>query len=570
MKSCHHRIATAVAIAALAALSARAVVATPRALTGSLQRPQVIAWGTCPESWVGSTSDSLGDRLQCGSMTVPLDHVAPDGRMMEVGVVRVRAGTRAQREGAIFFNNGGPGSHPGKLLQATAAAWARADPNDPDEVDKRRLSERYDFVAVIPRGLVGSSEFSCGPSVPRGFPFLPTHLDDDTWNLAVADARAVVQGCRAFESARYINTEQFVHDMDALRRSLGDDRLHFYGISYGGMVGAWYAATYPEHAGRMLLDSTLDFTRDYRMATRASMLALHGEFTRKAIAPLLANARRYGLGTSNDAASAIDDLPPRIREVWVREMTSPVRLAAALHVASWMRRDNPATFDALAYILQRSPTSADHSLDRSIRWEASRLASVLYAPPRIPHGFFTATDQDAVRTLVPCNDWAWTRGEEAIRDTLRQDAARYFSVTGEETLDELVCLHWGAPSSRAPDLAHLGNVTPFLLIQSEKDTSTPIGGARRIVDRFATANMLLVRGSSLHGVFNYTTSPCVERTAARYLLTGIVPASASRIAACEGRFDNPLDALPGAAPTPASVPVPVPVDVPLPAGHDEL
>lgn len=117
-------------------LVALAALASLPALCGATSTPiPTIAWGTCSESWVGHASSVLGTRLQCGSMKVPLDHVAPDGREMDVGVIRIRAAEPTQREGAIFFNPGGPGMHPGKLLRwlparhrsrpATSAVCAR-------------------------------------------------------------------------------------------------------------------------------------------------------------------------------------------------------------------------------------------------------------------------------------------------------------------------------------------------------------------------------------------------------------------------------------------------------------
>lgn len=545
-----------------------ALILPNAAAAGSLSLPQTIAWGSCPEAWTGMPSPELGERLQCGAMTVPLDHLALDGRMTEVGVIRVRAAIPAQREGAIFFNKGGPGSHPGKLLRSTATIWATKSPDDPDDVDKRRLSERYDLVAVIPRGLVGSSEFRCVTSLVRGFAFLPTHLDDDNWNLAVDEAQSIVDTCSAPEQARYINTEQHVHDMDMLRRSLGDARLHFYGISYGGMVGAWYAATYPDHVGRMLLDSTMDFMHDYRTATRAALEARYRTFTATAVTPLLDNAARYGLGSADDVATSIDNLPARIREVWAERIYTPPSLAAALHVASWLQNDNPPTLDVMARLIERSPTSTDVALDSVIRLEALRLAADLYAPPNIRPALSDNPARDSVRTVVPCNDLAWTRSEQEIRATARENAARYINTTGEETLDELVCTRWGGPSARAPDYSQLDQAPPFLLVQSERDGTTPLSGASGIIERFANARMLLVRHADLHGVFNFTRSGCIERTAAHYLLTGTLPGSDSRVLACDGTHGNPLYAMPG-APRPAAGD-PVPVEASQPPGHDEL
>ncbi|HEY4292604.1 alpha/beta fold hydrolase [Luteibacter sp.] len=549
-------------------LVTRSVFGTPHTFPVMPFDPTLeIAWGDCPESWVGQPSDLLAGRVQCGTMRAPVDHVAPDERRFDVGVIRVSAAVPAQREGAIFFNKGGPGSHPGKLLMSLARSWTLIQSDDPDEVNKRRLAERYDLVAVIPRGLTGSGDFRCVTGMPARYAFLPTNLDDDNWRLVLEEAQSVVDACGAVAHARYINTEQHVHDMDMLRRALGDERLHFYGISYGGMVGAWYASIYPEHTGRMLLDSSLDFTGDYRTAIRAAMDARHREFFDKAVTPLLRETARYGLGTDKEAVvTAIDALPARIRKVRAR-IQSPLELAAALHVGALLRTDDPSTLEAMTRLLQRPLTGNDALLDGRIRRSALWFASAIYASPQVPE--FSSTHQgDSVRAVVPCNDMQWTRSEQAIRRTAVQDAARYYSATGGETFEELVCTRWGGRSARAPVLSTMGRVPPFLLVQSDQDTSTPLAGAARILDRFANGRLLLVRQSSLHGVFNFNTSSCIETTASHYLLTGVFPDSPSRVLACDGAFDNPVDALPGSPAPPASEPAPV--AAPVPPRHDEF
>jgi pimeloyl-ACP methyl ester carboxylesterase len=531
----------------------------------------VIAWGTCPESWVGTPSGTLGARLRCGTMKAPLDHIAPDGREIDVGVIRIRAAEPAQREGAIFFNQGGPGTHPGKLLRSMGEGWSGMDTADPDEGDKRRLADRYDLVAVIPRGLVGSGSLLCESDQPQppARAFLPTHPDDANWRLTVDEALATVEACTTPAAARYINTEQHVHDMDMLRRSFGDDLLHFYGISYGGMVGAWYASMYPTRTGRLLLDSSMDFMHGYRAAALRSLEARHRSFNEDVVTPLLRHAAYYGLGNSSDAiASAIDDFPARAREAWSGQLDTPARLAAALRLAEWLATDNPPTLEMMTRFIHRAKFSSDHGLDRRLRWEAAQLARGLYTP-----SFAESSDSPDfvsafVRTATACNDMPWPRSEAEIRESSWRYAARFFNFNGDETTEELTCLHWGGPRARQPELTVLRTVAPFLLIQSEKDTSTPLSGASHMLNAFNNARMLLVRNSSQHGVFNFTTSPCIERTAARYLLTGALPVTRSRAFACDELFDNPVDALPGRAPP---VTEPTPMDGPLmPPGHEEF
>jgi pimeloyl-ACP methyl ester carboxylesterase len=529
-----------------------------------------ISWGLCPESWVGTPSGVLGQRLQCGTLLAPLDHLFPDGRNIHVGVVRVQAAHANEREGAIFFNKGGPGGHPGRLLRSMAEGWTGMDVNDPDDGDKRRLAERFDLIAVIPRGLDGSEPIRCVSGLPPRHAFLPTDQSDANWAQVVDDAQAVADACMSpvYPNVRYVNTEQHVHDMDAVRRALGDERLNFYGISYGGRVGAWYAATYPAHTGRLLLDSSMDFTHDYRAALRLSQVARQREFDDDVLAPLLREPSRFGLGSSaDDVALAVEQLPARARAAWTGWLDSTPRLAAALHVAGWLERLAPADLTAMNRLIRRARFSTEPILDSRIRWEATQLSSVLYTPPPLGASYGLGPEGDSVRIITACNDAPWLRNDTAIRESLRRYASRFIHFNGSEILEELTCTHWGGHSARQPDLSILANAPPFLLIQSEKDTSTPLAGGSFILDAFPNARMLLVRESKQHGIFNFTTSGCIERTAATYLLSGALPESRSRVFACGDANENPAEALPG---TPRPPTAPVAVDEPPLQEHDEF
>lgn len=526
-----------------------------------------IAWGACPDAWVGNTPGRLRDRLQCATIQAPLDHVIRDGRTLTVGVIRVRAGVPSQREGSIFFNPGGPGIHPGRLLRSIVHDWAGIDARDPYEGSKRLLADRFDIVAVIPRGLIGSTEIRCLDGLPAAHAYVPTHLDDVNWGLMTAAAASAVRACAAPAHAYYINTEQHVHDMDMVRRSLGDARIHIYGASYGGMIAAWYAANYPQSTGRMLLDSTLDFTHDYVTAVRLNLRARHDTIQRDVVQPVLDNPARFGLGRDPRAvATAIANLPSRIREVWFAGMESPAELAAALLVAPWWRDTRPPSYGAMETLIQRAPIAPDAGMANRIRAAARLLATKLYAPPRTTPRFVDSPEGDSVRSVVVCNDIPWVLSEQDIRARAQADASRYWSYTGDTTMQELMCQRWGGATARQPDLAVLEQAPPFLMLQSDHDDITPPSGAAHILSHFPNAHLLMVRDSNVHGLFNFTASPCIESTAANYLLTGALPDTPTRVAACHGTQGNAVDVIPGAPRRPIAAPEPSPA----PAVHDEL
>jgi pimeloyl-ACP methyl ester carboxylesterase len=36
-------------------------------------------------------------------------------------------------------------------------------------------------------------------------------------------------------------------DLDLMREAVGDEKLHYYGVSYGTLLGSMYANMYPEN-----------------------------------------------------------------------------------------------------------------------------------------------------------------------------------------------------------------------------------------------------------------------------------------------------------------------------------
>jgi pimeloyl-ACP methyl ester carboxylesterase len=239
------------------AVAHAATSATTHAVLTTPASSPAILWGACPSTVVYGDWPELGGRLRCARLSMPLDHSHADGRSIDVGVARISAALPGEREGTIFVNNGGPGAQSAAFIASMMSAFSHIEYSDPLHGLKRLLSDRFDIVAVIPRGLPGGWSFDCVSEVMGTHLPLDTHRDDANWAKAVADARQLAASCsRPVESA-YISTWQHVHDMEAVRIALGEKRIHFYGASYGGKVGTWYASLFPQQLGRLLLDSSM-------------------------------------------------------------------------------------------------------------------------------------------------------------------------------------------------------------------------------------------------------------------------------------------------------------------------
>ena len=95
-------------------------------------------------------------------------------------------------------------------------------------------------------------------------------LEDADWSpddQAETDALVAVNKdfaaqCREHSGALldHISSIENAYDMDLVRVLLGQRRLNWYGVSYGTWLGAVYAELYPDHVGRMVLDSAVNVT----------------------------------------------------------------------------------------------------------------------------------------------------------------------------------------------------------------------------------------------------------------------------------------------------------------------
>lgn len=77
-----------------------------------------------------------------------------------------------------------------------------------------------------------------------------------------------------------IATSHTARDLDLMRYLLGDERLHYFGVSYGTALGAVYAHLYPSHVGRLVLEASVDPTEDLDEEQVSQVKAVQAAFDR--------------------------------------------------------------------------------------------------------------------------------------------------------------------------------------------------------------------------------------------------------------------------------------------------
>jgi pimeloyl-ACP methyl ester carboxylesterase len=190
--------------------------------------------------------------FECATVGVPLDYDAPGGARISIAMVRLPAANPSLRQGSLFINPGGPGGSGVDFAVAAAPFLFTQDVRD-----------RFDIVGFDPRGIIRSDPLRCfgtprqwGPYfTPFTFPL--TEAEVQQW---IAADRYLDGACarRGGAILDHMSTANVARDMDRLRQAVGDQKLTYYGVSYGSMLGQTYANMFPESFRALVIDGVLD------------------------------------------------------------------------------------------------------------------------------------------------------------------------------------------------------------------------------------------------------------------------------------------------------------------------
>lgn len=508
------------AFGALACTPAYATAPAAYAVPSVPVRP--ITWRDCTMPGTATFASVLGSRLRCGTLLVPLDHHRPDAGDITLTVVRIAAERPDKRVGTLFVNPGGPGGDAGFFATMLASVWKNATPDDRVHGDKRRLAEAFDIVAVIPRGLPGSAPLTCEAELPRRVASIL--VDRSPRNIAAWDltARRYADACRADPRQPFISTAQTVYDHDLVRRALGETTFNFYGVSYGTWLGAWYGATYPEHVGRMVFDSSMDFTTSLEANYLLSAPALQETFDRRVVGPAVAKPALYGLGSHRSSVhEVLRGLVLSVRDAWTSRYRAPEDLMAAKAASDWLRSDPALDKAAMRTRIAQQIFSADDTVNTRVRDAAESAVERIYTEATEPGP--RLSPMTAMIVTLACNDTPATSDAGAWQEIVASYARDYPAGRSGDLMNP--CVFANGPNAVKPPIERLARAGRILMLSSEFDVLTPVAGALRTLNGLPNASLLVLRESPEHMLFTLTDEACVERTTARFLLDGRQPSS---------------------------------------------
>ena len=265
-----------------------------------------IAWGSC---------DPPGAALQCARVAVPLDWDHPNGKQIELSVIRHLASQPNKRIGSLFMDPGGPG--------LSGVEFVRDNGPDLDEV----AGGRFDVVGWDPRGTNRSSLVQCFTSDQAAQQFwagvsIPTTRDESQAYQRKTVELAQRCGQVSGDLLAHISTADTARDLDELRRLVGDDKLTYVGLSYGTMIGQIYVNLFPDRVRAMVLDGLVDAV-EYTTSAETRVANQSSAFD-AVLAKFVELCQNAGPGRCALAGHGNESVAQRVAQVFAKARETPI------------------------------------------------------------------------------------------------------------------------------------------------------------------------------------------------------------------------------------------------------
>jgi pimeloyl-ACP methyl ester carboxylesterase len=486
-----------------------------------------------------------GSGLQCADPRVPLDYDDPTGATMKLHMTRLKAnpGPGQTKIGTVFVNPGGPGGPSSQVPGIFAPLLGK------------QIHHRFDVVGIDPRGIGGAPIARCRISEPappgfgRAFPMTTPEV-----KRVITFNRYLRTSCREGGTTilDHMTTADTARDMDLIRQAVGDEKLTYYGISYGTYLGATYARMFPGRVRALITDGVLDPVawstgRNGTGTTQPFSYRLRsGHGAAEALTSAFKVCDRVGKTRCKFAGNATG----KWRSMVTRLRKGPVTFPngkfyyadlvggslGALYSRSdyrplmrdlqnlWVNFPHPQTrtrsggvnlSPADAAVVERTRTRLAER-ERVLPWADSSVRTAGTTGPGFGPLFFPMFEGVACADSVnPTDPFAWQRFANRSETHGQPWFGRLWTWASQ------ACPRW--PGSHADAYRGPWSIrtdTPVLIVGNTHDPATPISGARALHKLFKNSRLVTMNGWG-HGALG--ESECVRRSFQAYLVHQDLP-----------------------------------------------
>ncbi|MFD9733733.1 alpha/beta fold hydrolase [Umezawaea sp. NPDC059074] len=449
-----------------------------------------IAWSPCEE---------VPD-VECGKLSLPIDWSKPRGEKFDLAVARRKATDPAKRVGVMLINPGGPG---GSGVNFAFSANTYFSPE---------VRARFDIIGFDPRGVARSQPVKCSRELLTAQPslFPKNQAEFDTLK---AYNESLVKDCRAKSGPIFdhADTIAVTDDMDAIRRSLGEQKINYYGISYGTIMGQQYAERYGSRIRAMVIDSNMDHSLDAK-AFHATEAATAEDSFREFVkwCDRTESCALHG----RDVAAYWDDLLAKADRGELKDPDDPTR---------------PVTADEI--------TGTAFSVFYGPAWSylADWLVALGTGVPA-PTAFGSAADEVASNPFpaVFCQDFQFRVKDYRELNGLITEARRLAPHMRSSRLGHYAvagCIGFPAKANNPQHRLRITAGPKILMLNALHDPATAYAWAANAHRQSRDKTVLLTYEGWGHGA--YDRSDCTRGTSDSYLVDLTVPRDGIRCAAVE-------------------------------------
>ncbi len=201
---------------------------------------------------------TVAARSDCGYVTAPEQHALPQGRSIQLAVVRIRSSSKSPAADPLFVEQGGPGdSTIGVIVN-----WAV-----PSLPELQAVLKTRDLVFVEERGTRYSKPFlSCPEYDAKNIAVAKGEMayTDPSW-FKTCQERFKAQGI----NLSAFNTRENAADVYFVAETLGYRAFNYYGVSYGTLLGQYVIAQADKHQAKLrsvILDGVVRPDIDFNLA----------------------------------------------------------------------------------------------------------------------------------------------------------------------------------------------------------------------------------------------------------------------------------------------------------------
>lgn len=448
--------------------------------------PAVLDWQGC------------GGGMECATIVLPLDYDDASAGTVSLPLIRRPAADPNARIGSLLVNPGGPGVSGVDFVRAAYLIYS------PD------VRERFDIVGWDPRGVAASEPaVDCVGDLDAYISLDPSPDSVEEQQTSNAEAEQLAEACaaRSGDLLPYLATEYTARDMDRIRAALGDEKLSYFGYSYGTYLGAVYAKLFPTHVRAMVLDGALDPSVTAQQDVKNQVTAF--ERSLNAFLAYCAANPSCSFYSGGDPAAAYDALMTSLEQ-------TPIAGDGSIDVGSGLAQLGVIS---LLYYETDWPLLADALAAAQAGDGSALLAASGFITGRIgPESYSNELEQ---RIAIRCvDDQRLTPEEEqALQEELEVLAPRFGQPGIGPAGDP--CDFWPVDSEREPKRITAPGSPPILVVGTTGDPATPYQQAVSLAEQLSSGVLLTMVGEQ-HTAYGGVNA-CIDDAVDAYLIDLVPP-----------------------------------------------